>query len=106
MKKQIFLSLGLFSLTATAAVAQTAPNASTAPPAVSTTKSDANTSAAPVAGKNSFTESQAHDRLVKRGYTDISVLKQDDQSIWRGTATKDGKTGNVAVDYQGNVVVR
>ncbi len=106
MRKLIFLSLGLSILATTAAVAQTTPSTSTAPPAVSTTKSDTNTSVAPVAGKNSFTEGQAHDRLAKRGYTDISVLKQDDQSIWRGTATKDGKTGSVAVDYQGNVVAQ
>jgi hypothetical protein len=106
MKKKILLSLGLLTFTATAAISQTTPNASTAPSAVSTTKKDSDTRAAPVTGKNSFTQDQAHDRLAQRGYTDISALKQDDRSIWRGTATKDGKTGNVAVDYRGNVVTQ
>jgi hypothetical protein len=104
MKKKILYSLGLLALTATVASAQTAAGTSTVPPAVNTGKTDSTTAAAPVAGKNSFTESQAHARLAKQGYTDISALKQDDKSIWRGTATKDGKSGNVAVDYQGNVV--
>ncbi len=59
---------------------------------------------APVAGANSFTESQAKARIEASGYTDVSALKKDDQSIWRGTATKGGKQVPVALDYQGNVV--
>ena len=34
----------------------------------------------------------------------VSALTKDDQGIWRGTATKDGKHVKVAVDYKGNVV--
>ena len=60
---------------------------------------------APVAGANSFTESQAKARIEANGYTNVSALKKDDQSIWRGTATKDGKQVSVALDYQGNVVL-
>jgi hypothetical protein len=90
---------------APAAWAQTAPaNSSTTPPAVAHGDADSKTTAAPVAGKNSFTESQAKDRLEKHGYTAVSGLKKDDQSVWRGTAMKDGKSVNVAVDYQGNIV--
>jgi hypothetical protein len=90
---------------APAAWAQTAPaNNSASPPAVAHGDADSKTAAAPVAGKNSFTESQAKDRLEKHGYTAVSGLKKDDQSIWRGTAMKDGKSVNVAVDYQGNIV--
>lgn len=97
--------IGLALVGATAASAQTAPaNNSTTPPAVAHGTADSKTAAAPVAGKNSFTEAQAKDRLEKHGYTSVSALKKDDQSVWRGTATKDGKPVGVAVDYQGNIV--
>ena len=90
-------------VTSSAALAQSS-SSSTAPPAVATGSGDSNTTAAPVPGKNSFTEKQAQNRLLTHGYTSISALTQDDKSIWRGTAMKDGKTVNVAVDYQGNIV--
>lgn len=89
-----------------AAFAQTPPSSSPTPPAIATAKGDSNTTAAPVAGANSFTESQVHERLEKHGYTSVSGLTKDDQSIWRGTAMKDGKTVKVAVDYQGNIVAQ
>jgi hypothetical protein len=89
------------------AVAQPAPASdSTTPPAVSTTNADTKTTAAPVAGKNSFTEQQAQKRLVKHGYKNVTMLKLDDQSVWRGQATKNGKVENVAVDYQGNITAQ
>lgn len=59
---------------------------------------------APFKGANSFTENQAKDRVVSAGYGTVSALAKDDDGIWRGTATKDGKSVNVAVDYKGNVV--
>lgn len=59
---------------------------------------------APMSGANSFTASQAKSRIEANGYTDVAGLKKDDQSIWRGTAMKNGKSVNVAVDYKGNVV--
>jgi hypothetical protein len=89
-----------------AALAQTPSSSSTTPPAIVTSKGDSNTTAAPVAGKNSFTEGEARDRLEKHGYTAVSGLMKDDQSIWRGTAMKDGKNVSVAVDYQGNIVAK
>ncbi|MDG4882712.1 DUF4142 domain-containing protein [Mesorhizobium sp. WSM4884] len=58
---------------------------------------------APVPGANSFTESQAKNRIQDAGYTDISSLAKDGQGIWRGQAKKGGKTISVALDYQGNV---
>ncbi|MCC7048330.1 MAG: hypothetical protein IT562_16570 [Alphaproteobacteria bacterium] len=61
---------------------------------------------APLAGANSFTESQARDRIVNAGYSDVSGLRKDDQGIWRGTAKKNGAQTNVAVDYRGNVVAQ
>ncbi|ESX94189.1 DUF4142 domain-containing protein [Mesorhizobium sp. M0761] len=71
-------------------------------PAVSTT--DTTNSAAPVPGANSFTEDQAKSRIQDAGFSGVSKLTKDDQGIWRGQATKDGKTTTVALDYQGNVV--
>jgi hypothetical protein len=61
---------------------------------------------APLKGANSFTESQARDRVVAAGFSNVSDLKKDDDGIWRGTATQEGKTVTVAVDYKGNVVAQ
>jgi hypothetical protein len=74
------------------------------PPVVTTTSPDSKTAAAPVAGKNSFTEAQARSRIEAHGYTNVSGLKKDDNSIWRGKATKGGTPVDVALDYQGNIV--
>jgi hypothetical protein len=59
---------------------------------------------APLKGANSFTETQAKDWVLSRGFTEVSVLAKDGDGIWRGTAKKDGKQMAVAVDYKGNVV--
>jgi len=60
--------------------------------------------AAPVAGRNSFTEGEAKSRIEKMGFANVSELKKDDNGIWRGRAIKDGKTVDVSLDYQGNVI--
>jgi chemotaxis response regulator CheB len=73
-------------------------------PVVSATSPDSKTTAAPVAGANSFTETQARSRLEAHGYSNVSGLTKDDQSIWRGKATKNGTLVSVALDYQGNIV--
>jgi putative membrane protein len=57
-------------------------------------------------GDNSFTEGQAKGHLENAGYTNISAMTQDDKGAWTGTATKDGQTVSVSVDYQGNVVTK
>lgn len=59
---------------------------------------------APVAGANSFTEAQARDRIEASGYTSVTGLAKDAESVWRGRAMKDGKSVGVAVDFKGNVV--
>lgn len=59
---------------------------------------------APLKGANSFTEGQARDRALARGYTDVTGLKKGDDGIWRGSAMMDGKSVGVAIDYKGNVV--
>jgi hypothetical protein len=59
---------------------------------------------APLKGANSFTEGQAKDRALAYGATEVASLKKDDNGVWRGMAKQDGKSGEVAVDYKGNVV--
>ena len=60
--------------------------------------------AAPLPGSNSFTENQAKDRVLAAGFTSVSELKKDDKRIWRGTASHEAKSVNIAIDYKGNVV--
>lgn len=59
---------------------------------------------APLNGANSFTETQAKDRIVAAGYITVSGLAKDANGIWRGTAMDGAKPVKVAVDYKGNVV--
>lgn len=63
-----------------------------------------NDEGAPLEGANSFTEDQAKDRAISRGFSDIGELTKDDKGIWRGTAMHAGATVSVAIDYKGNVV--
>lgn len=102
MKKTILVVAALFSAVSFHAVAQTANDGDT--PAVATP--DSNNPDAPVEGANSFTEAQAKERIAEAGYTDVSGLKLDDKGVWRGTATKDGKSVSVGLDYQGNIVTQ
>jgi hypothetical protein len=97
----VMLAGALVSITAFAQDTRT--NNSPNPPAVSTGDENSKTSAAPVAGKNSFSEAQAKNRLDARGYTDVKGLNKDDQGIWHGSAMKGGKSVNVTLDYQGNI---
>ena len=59
-----------------------------------------------MAGANSFTEGQAKSRIEGGGYSNVSELKKDDNGVWRGKAMKDGKSVNVSLDFQGNVIAR
>lgn len=104
MKKLILLSAAI-AFSATSVIAQTTtanPDGET--PAVAT-PSDQNPTA-PVEGANSFTEAQAKTRIVEAGYTEVTELKLDDQGVWQGKATKDGKPVVVTLDYQGNIVAK
>jgi hypothetical protein len=47
---------------------------------------------------------EARRRLEAHGYSNMTGLTKDNQSIWRGKATKDRKSVDVALDYQGNIV--
>lgn len=82
----------------------TGVSTSPSPAAVTTTAEPSRTTEAPVAGANSFTEGQVRSRIEGRGFAEVKDLKKDDQGIWRGMATKDGKSVAVALDYQGNIV--
>jgi hypothetical protein len=104
--KQV-LAAAILTLTATAALAQPAsppanPNPST--PAIATPNT--NNAAAPAAGANSFTETQAKSRIEAAGYTSISALVKDKDGVWRGKGSKSGKTHEVSLDYQGNVFAK
>jgi putative membrane protein len=119
MKRTIAAALLFSTLGAGVVLAQTTPSSSTVPPVVTTgtnattptstmspavtTKGVNTTTAAPVAGANSFTMAQAKKRIEDQGYTQVSTLAKDNDSVWRGHAMKDGKEVNVALDYQGNV---
>lgn len=61
---------------------------------------------APLTGANSFTETQAKDRVVAHGISMPASLVMDDKGIWRGSAMQDGRSVTVAVDYKGNVVAQ
>ena len=108
MSKVAWTALALAAICAGPGYAQTTTppqttTPSTAMPAV-TTSTTPPPAGAPVAGANSFTESQARKRLEDMGYTNVTGLMKDSQSIWRGTAMKGGASMAVALDYQGNVV--
>lgn len=110
--KTFRLSLCALSLTLvamSAALAQTSAPAPATPPAVvapSATPMPASPSVAvpPVPGANSFTEGEARSRIEANGYSDVTDLQKDEQSIWRGKAMKDGKSVSVSLDFQGHVV--
>lgn len=102
--RTILLAAALVSASSLTAFAQTSPAPSTnvETPAVATP--DTKNPTAPVEGANSFTEEQAKERLTEAGFTDVVGLKLDSKGVWRGTASKDGKSSQVELDYQGNIV--
>jgi hypothetical protein len=104
MFKEITFSLVMGVATLGAALAQQPSANPNAPsnPAVSSPSTPS--AAAPAPGANSFTEAQAKMRLENQGFTAVSALMKDKDGIWRGMATKAGRSANVGVDYQGNVV--
>lgn len=90
------------SFFASLAVAQTPP-AQDGPANPAVKSMHENNSANPVMGANSFTMGQAKSAIQAKGYTHVAKLKKDKEGVWRGTATKDGHSGPISVDYQGNV---
>jgi opacity protein-like surface antigen len=100
--KSIILAAAVLTAFSMPVFAQTTTDTTT--PAVATP--DTKNAKAPIEGENSFTEGQAKARIQDGGYTDVSGLKLDDKGVWRGTAMKDGKSVQVGLDYQGNVVTQ
>lgn len=102
MKRLLLTAAAVTAFGASAGFAESkAVDHEPAMPAVATSSSV--TPAVPAAGSNSFTEEQVKERLAKKGYSKVSGLKNDENGVWRGTATKKGVKHSVAVDYQGNV---
>jgi hypothetical protein len=105
--RKIVLTVFLLTSIAPALAQTSAPpaNPGAGTPAVTTPNSPPNPGA-PAAGANSFTEGQAKSRIEAQGYTAVTDLKKDDQGVWRGKATRNGKVMTVSLDYQGNVVAQ
>ncbi|WCM25893.1 hypothetical protein NDN01_17935 [Sphingomonas sp. QA11] len=57
-------------------------------------------------GHNSFTSTEARNRIRKAGYSDVQNLKLDPDGLWQGTALRRGQRLHVALDYKGNVASR
>ena len=101
MRTSFLLAAAVVCLMSASVVAQPAnPRGNT--PAVNTPNSPPNPGA-PVAGANSFTEGQAKSRIESNGFSNVTELRKDDQGVWRGKATKDGRNVAVSLDFQGNV---
>ena len=100
--KRAMLLMSAALLAASAASAQT-PAAQSEPGNNAVNKSGQNNSDKPVAGRNSFTESQAKSKIEGSGFTNVTDLKKDDNGVWRGKASKGGTVSPVSVDFQGNV---
>ena len=99
--RHFVLSTTTLALLTAAAMAQTPARQGPQNPAVKSMND--NNSSMPVAGANSFTQGEAMKQIEAKGYTNVTGLKKDDKGVWRGMATKDGKSGPISVDYQGNV---
>ena len=98
----IVLTVAAMGLFATIASAQNMP-AQQGPQNPVVKDMHQNNSSMPVAGSNSFTQAEAKSQIEAKGYTHVARLRKDDNGVWRGTAMKDGQSGPVSVDYQGNV---
>ena len=106
MRKSLVMA-AVLALVAGGALAQTQnPPAKDGPQNSAVNSSDSSNRKvdAPVAGRNSFTAGEAKSRIEKMGFANVTDLKKDDNGVWRGRAMKDGKTVDVSLDYQGNVI--
>jgi hypothetical protein len=54
-------------------------------------------------GHNSFTKSEAKSRIEKAGFTNVTGLALDSDGLWQATASRDGQSLHVALDYKGDV---
>jgi hypothetical protein len=100
--RYIILTTAALSLIASVAFAQNMP-AQSGPQNPAVKAMHDNNSAMPVAGANSFTMREARSQIEAKGYTHVAKLKKDKSGVWRGVAMRDGASGPVSADYQGNV---
>ena len=100
--RHIVLTTAAFSLIASVAFAQNMP-AQLGPQNSAVKAVHDNNSAMPVAGANSFTMREARSQIEAKGYTHVAKLKKDKSGVWRGIAMRDGASGPISADYQGNV---
>ncbi len=105
--RKAFIAASLLAFAAGGAIAQAqTPPAADGPANRPVNSSDSvnRQTGMPVKGSDSFTEGQAKSRIEAMGFTNVSDLTKDDNGVWRGHAMKAGKTVDVSLDYQGNVV--
>jgi len=96
------LSLGFAGISA--AQDQSSPAAEPSATQNPALKSPKDMTQAPLAkGHNSFTKSQAADRIRKAGYADVAVSALDADGLWQATAMQNGQSVHLALDYKGNV---
>jgi hypothetical protein len=105
MRNSLVAGLFLAALAGTAMAQTQNPPAQNAPQNSAINSSEKQVDA-PVKGRNSFTEGEAMSRIESSGYSNVSQLKKDNDGVWRGRATRDGKEVDVSLDFQGNVVAR
>lgn len=105
MKIFAIATLALALGASSAALAQpTDPSANPNPPGAAAVKAPhENRADQPVAGHTSFTRSQARGHIENSGYSHVRNLVKSKDGIWHATATQDGKSLRVTLDYQGNV---
>ncbi len=102
MKRTTLAALAAGFLMAVPAMAADAANTQDDTSAMPTPVEGVDT-VAPLEGANSYTQAQVETMLGENGFTAVQSLMLDDKGIWRGTATHAGKSGQVAVDYRGNL---
>lgn len=100
--RRIVLTAAALNLMASMAFAQNMP-AQSGPQNPAVKGMHDNNSAMPVSGASSFTMSEAKSQIEAKGYTHVAKLKKDKSGVWRGVAMKDGASGPISADYQGNV---
>ena len=57
----------------------------------------------PARGANSFSQGEARRRIERAGFQQVTDLHKDNNGVWRGTASHDGSSVPVWLDYKGNV---
>ncbi len=104
MHRKLIGAFGALTLLVSMASAQTMPQAGKDAPSNPAVKHmDVEKTRDPASGANSFTETQARERIMKGGYTHVSAMKKDGEGLWQGRAMRSGKSVRVALDYKGDV---